>query len=86
MSDLIEPIDATEAAAAIRGIVRAWRRCTEVAGLSSRSSQAALVSKTPAVIAAQIEAILEAAAFLSQGDDEDRKALAAAVAETLCRK
>lgn len=86
MSDLIEPIDAKEAAAAIRGIVQRWRDCTQVAGLAKRSSQDALVAQAPAVVAGQIEAILEAAAYLSQGDDDDRKSLAAAVAEVLCAK
>jgi len=86
MSDLIDQIDAGEAAAAIRGIVQRWRDCTQVAGLAKRSTQSRLVEQAPAVVAAQVEAILEAAAYLSQGDDFDRKALAAAVAEVLCKK
>jgi hypothetical protein len=85
MSDLIEPIDANEAAAAIRGIVTRWRKCTEVASLSKRSTQADLVAAAPSILSLQIEMIIEAAAWISQGDDDDRKSLAAAVADVLCR-
>jgi hypothetical protein len=84
VSELIEPIDPTDAASAIRLIVQRWRECTQIANLAKKSTNQPLVEKTPGAVASLVEQIIEAAAYLSQGNDSDRESLAAAVAKVLC--
>lgn len=78
--ELEEPLDAEKAAAAIRGIVTNWRACTQAAGLARKAGREA---EAVGPIAEALAGLLEAAAWLSQGDDDDRLALAKAVARRL---
>jgi hypothetical protein len=78
--ELEEPLDPKEATAAIRGIVTNWRACTQAAGLARKAGRG---QDAVEPLAASLAAIIEAAAWLSQGDGEDRLALARAVAEEL---
>jgi hypothetical protein len=78
--ELEEPLDPKEAAAAIRGIVTNWRTCTQAAGLARKAGRG---QDAVEPLATAVAAIIEAAAWLSQGDGEDRLTLARAVAESL---
>lgn len=74
-----------QAADAIRGIASRWRDCTKIAGLARKSS-GPKASEAPAVVAGLVEEILQAAAFVAQGDERDLPALAKDVADMLCSK
>lgn len=78
--ELNEPLDPKTAAAAIRGIASSWRTCTQAAGLARKVGREADAVEP---LAGAIRGILEAATWLSQGDDGDRDALAQAVAREL---
>lgn len=75
----------SEAADAIRKIVGRWRDCTQVANLAKKSSSPR-AAEAPTIVAGLVEEILQAAAFVAQGDERDLPALAKDVAEFLCSK
>lgn len=72
-----------EAAEAIRKIVARWKACTQIANLSKRSSSVR-AAEAPEFVAGLVAEIMEAATFISQGDEVDHPALAADVAKYLC--
>lgn len=77
-SEYQQLVYADEADKAIRQISSNWRELVRLANLAKKASGDK--ERTMAVLAAGCGVILEAAAFLSQGDDCDRQELAARLA------
>lgn len=70
-----------EAEQALRQIASNWRQLVRLANLAKQSSRGR--DRALAVLTAGFGVILEAAAFVSQGDDCDRDELAARLADGL---